>query len=128
MKLYKKEVTTKFGPKIKLNFWDGNKWISAFDATWNKNFTEGMTLDDSKFKVTSREFQGKTYYTLEIIKTDEELLKSLKLILEKMTAIEEKINQLSKVGTQSKALDDLPPIADYSGAETIGGEFDEIPF
>lgn len=59
----RKEVNTKFGHKWKVSYQDNEGvWYGAWAGDWNKDWKEGQVINVT---VTSREYNGKTYYDIQ---------------------------------------------------------------
>ena len=64
--LNKKQVTTKYGEKEKWNVLaEDGKWYDAWMGKWNADWKEGDTINVPVERIKSREYNGKTYYSIE---------------------------------------------------------------
>lgn len=67
-KLTKKDVNTQRGVVGKWTIIsDNGKYYDSFVNQWNSNWTEGSTLELQDSQIESREYNGKTYYSIKPI-------------------------------------------------------------
>ena len=65
-KLSSKQLETKYGLKDKWIITDENdRMLDAFVGNWNKDWKEGQEIDVKDSQITSREYNGKTYYSIQ---------------------------------------------------------------
>lgn len=100
-RLSKKNVTTKFGEKMKLGIFYQDKWYGAWEADWNKSWQEGDVIEAD---VEEREYNGTTYYDL---KKPDPIKAKLIELERRIEALEDPVNTAKKVfNTDSR---DEPP-------------------
>lgn len=65
-KLTSKEVSTKYGIKSKWIVTDENsKMYNSWIGSWNKDWKEGDEISIKESQITSRDWEGKTYFTIQ---------------------------------------------------------------
>lgn len=126
-KLEKRDVTTKFGEKQKyvITTTDG-KMIDSWISGWNKHWVEGDTVEFEKDQVTSREYNGKTYHTLNAPKDAQRAAsapaKADPEILTKLDSMDKKLDLLVRRGVT----EDMENPAVGTGNDEI--KIEDVPF
>jgi len=84
-KIYIKNVSTKFGNKDKVSVHDGERWYDlGFANSETNKIKEGSEIEGT---VTTREYNGKTYYEFHLPKKEDIINAKLDKILEGINKI-----------------------------------------
>jgi len=132
--LSKKSVSTQYGDKEKYNLQfkeKPNQWLDSFVGGWNSDWKIGQQVEISKEQFQSREYEGKTYWT---IKAPEGAKGGGGVSWAAHNSLVEQFNQLAeRVGALESGLPEEEPedSNEIFGEEPPAEEnaqMDEIPF
>jgi len=121
----RKQIETKFGPKEKLGIQFVERpgvWVDSWVGAWNQNWKIGDQIEVKKDQWKSREYQGKTYWTLSAPPEArgfinlQPITEALERLQERVEALEEAVytpeevaeEEIPIVGAQNEANDEIP--------------------
>ena len=78
-KITSKDIQTKYGVKQKLGLFDGKTWYGCWKNKTTATYKEGDIVEGD---ITSREYNGQTYYDFEPISIEQRIEIKLDKILE----------------------------------------------
>jgi len=106
-RLIRRDKNTKNGQAVQLSVLSNNQWYTCWDGPWNQGWREGEEVEIAG--TTSREYQGKTYWSISRPADGGHAQSSgdFSLILRELAEI--KALLLEKMTATSGASGDLPP-------------------